>query len=80
MKDKRPDKNPISSPPATKPYLAYGRRHGRKAFLVIVDGRSRLATGVVCNISSSPRARHRLKRTVLAKYLRAVADQPGDAR
>lgn len=56
------------------PYLAL-RRRGSAAVLVVVDGRKRVSTGVVCNSSSSPRARRRLQKSVLTKYLRSAADQ-----
>lgn len=60
--------------PRSRPYLAQ-RRRGSSAVLVVVDGRKRVSTGVVFNGSSSPRARRRLQRTVLTKYLRGAADQ-----
>lgn len=65
---------PAQDGPRSGPYLAQ-RRRGSTAVLVVVDGRKRVSTGIVCNSCSSPRARRRLQKSVLTKYLRAAADQ-----
>jgi hypothetical protein len=57
-----------------KPYLAHHGR-GSGAVLVVVDGRNRFSSGIACRAPSSPRARRRLKKMVLARYLRDAADQ-----
>lgn len=60
----------------TAPYLAHrGRGHG--AMLEVVDGRNRYSTGISCKLPASKRARRRIMKTVLAKYLRSAADDAG---
>jgi hypothetical protein len=87
MPRKKPKNCPSAdfSPPPPRPrrqdkvYLA-SRRSGRDIVFTVVDGSKRVRSDVVFKTASSARARRRLKRTLLNRYMRATADlcQRGD--